>query len=210
MCACVYTRVCVRCSHMCHTHTREWIKKHGIDILQCKMWRMLLGEYGSFHSCVHRWHTNSKRFCRFIKRSEKKGQHKKGLHFHQIMVSFHFNCPTFKGICLWALCTRFAKDFIGLLSVKRKENTKKVSICIKLWIAIPSHFISFVPHTKAYLWNPSHTICIYTLKNKNKPTMLYVMDTQTFGPHTINGQTYAHLICPRLQWHMAKNLINRD
>ena len=38
--------------------------------------------------------------------------------------------------------------------MKRIENTKKVYICIKVWPSIPSHFISIVPHTKAYGYEP--------------------------------------------------------
>ena len=94
-------------------------------------------------------------FEKFIKRSEKKGQHKKGLHFpsnyelpshfisfqlshiqrHMSMSPMHENCKR----------------------VKRKENTKKISICIKLWTTIQSHFISFVPHKKAYIYETPHT-----------------------------------------------------
>ena len=82
-------------------------------------------------------------------------------------IPFHFNCPTYKGICLWALRMRIRKDLIGLLRGKRKENAKKVLldsllqffrvgpnpwICQFLWVVWAKWVPQTWEKTDCYAW----------------------------------------------------------
>ena len=90
--------------------------------------------------------------------------------------------------CIIHVCgyigTRIRKDFIGLLrEVERKENTKKVYISIKNMGSHPIPFHVICPTYKGISMKPlTHNMYIH-IEEQGKPTMIYVMDTQTLA-HT--------------------------
>ena len=102
------------------------------------------------HMSMSPMHENSKRFYRFIKKSEKKGKQKKGFRFDQIMgshlIPFHYICPTYKGISMKSSHT-IHKHRMG-----RRRSPQYIHTCRNGQDICPSHMSHIQWHMNQKLW----------------------------------------------------------